>query len=287
MGKTGHREAHLEPGIGCRSVRLFRFGALFRKARRRRPRETGLPFQTLRRMPRHHHLQESGRAAGGQVGVAGRPRGARAADVEPWRQNAAGNGPEEIRLDPHHGPGIDRSAGVSAKPAGDAQRLAQNILPAGGRLRRTALPIQGMRRLPHRQDGPGVPAEESDHHADRGRHVEPPAQDEAAPAGAVRRRRCARSWATSGRANTSAAMAMRSAASGCSPPRTAPCATTIRRAARRIWPATRTAIRISLWWRRCGSMARACSTEMDRRKLAWPRFTAQQMSDLIAYLNGL
>ena len=27
--------------------------------------------------------------------------------------------------------------------------------------------------------------------------------------------------------------------------------------------------------------------EMDRRKLEWPRFTGQQMSDLIAYLNGL
>jgi len=27
--------------------------------------------------------------------------------------------------------------------------------------------------------------------------------------------------------------------------------------------------------------------EMERRKLAWPRFTAEQMSDLIAYLNGL
>jgi hypothetical protein len=27
--------------------------------------------------------------------------------------------------------------------------------------------------------------------------------------------------------------------------------------------------------------------EMNRRKLAWPRFTEQQMADLIAYLNSL
>ncbi len=27
--------------------------------------------------------------------------------------------------------------------------------------------------------------------------------------------------------------------------------------------------------------------EMTRRKLAWPRFTDEQMSDLIAYLNTL
>jgi hypothetical protein len=26
---------------------------------------------------------------------------------------------------------------------------------------------------------------------------------------------------------------------------------------------------------------------MNQRKLEWPRFTAQQMSDLIAYLNSL
>ena len=46
--------------------------------------------------------------------------------------------------------GTDRHAGLPAEPAGDPQPGAQLLIPAVG-LRRAAVPIEGLRRLPRRQ----------------------------------------------------------------------------------------------------------------------------------------
>ena len=70
---------------GGRPVRLLRLGALLRTARRCRPRQAGLRREALRRLPRHHRFEGRRRAAGREMGIAGRPGGPGAADVESRR----------------------------------------------------------------------------------------------------------------------------------------------------------------------------------------------------------
>ena len=70
---AGRPEGQHDSGTGRRPVRLLRVRPLFRKARRRGARQAGLCRQALRRLPRHHQFARSGRAAGGEMGIARRP----------------------------------------------------------------------------------------------------------------------------------------------------------------------------------------------------------------------
>ena len=150
---------------------------------------------------------------------------------------------------------------------------------------REAVPVQGLRRMPHGKTGAREPPAQPDPDGDRGGHVEPPAKYEESAARACRRRRCGRSSPTSGRGSISSGRATSSAARKCTTRRTA------RRATNR-GPAPKLArgkdghsqiTMVSALWDHGPQMLEL----MNEKKLAWPHFTAQQMSDLIAYLNSL
>ena len=116
-----------------------------------------------------------GRPAGGQVGVAGGPRRAGAADVEPRGPNEAGLRAKEAGMGAAFGAGAGRYPGLSAEPAGNP-RVERELPVSAIRFGGGAVRLQRLRRVPYRQERPRNQAAQPDSHRDRGRHVEPPAE---------------------------------------------------------------------------------------------------------------
>ena len=161
----------------------------------------------------------------------------------------------------------------------------QLFVPAVG-FRREAIRIQRLLGMPCRQTGAGVAAEESDAYQNRGRDVGAPAQHEAAPAAVLAGGDAADSVLCLGTAIFQRGWLGKPRTKVFLDKNCATCHNDASSGAPRLSKGEdgySAITMVSALWEHGPQMLE----RMNQRKLAWPRFTSQQMADLIAYLNSL
>ncbi len=147
--------------------------------------------------------------------------------------------------------------------------------------------VEGLRGLPHRETGAGRPAAQPDPHRYRRGHVEPPARNEAAAAHVLAGRDAADHRLHLGASSISAADGSADrgkkvfAEKNCATCHNDPSSGAPKLGKGKDGYSDITMV-AALW-----EHGPRMLDMMNQKKLAWPRFTARQMSDLIAYLNSL
>ena len=125
----------LTPRGRRRPVRLLLFRALLRQARRGGERQGDVREQAMRHVSRHHRVARRRRDAGGEMGVAGRPHAAGAADVEPQLPHAPGLCAPQDRMAGADRRRAERHPGLPAFAARDgpsARAFLQHLAAQGG-----------------------------------------------------------------------------------------------------------------------------------------------------------